>query len=248
MLAVQHRLSLAPPRVRSCRRAFCPSVISHRYRLPHDVRDRLTTVLQPFRNREAAYALAVFLARFWSVPGRVSGSFYITREILADHAELGLTEARVRGATRTLEEVGFLDRALTAGSAFKRAALCRGDKMIRHRKPIRFVFGAEFAPLFIAANDRARAAAGRRSGIGKSSGADNARRPSTASAAVRINSPVKQERSGSQVINRRDKERASPSNGIPASASASDANLEAALQRLKEGFRLAEPGRTGGGS
>jgi hypothetical protein len=29
----------------------------------------------PFRNREAAFALATFLARFWSVPGRVAGSF-----------------------------------------------------------------------------------------------------------------------------------------------------------------------------
>ena len=35
---------------------------------------------------------------------------------LADHAALGLTEARVRGAIRTLEEVGFLDRAVASGS------------------------------------------------------------------------------------------------------------------------------------
>ena len=63
--------------------------------------------LAPFRNREAAFTLAVFLARFWSVPGRVSGSFPIDRRALADRPDLGLTEKRVRNAIRTLEAVGF---------------------------------------------------------------------------------------------------------------------------------------------
>ena len=35
------------------------------YRLPHDVRDRLAAALAPYRNRDAAFALATFLARFW---------------------------------------------------------------------------------------------------------------------------------------------------------------------------------------
>jgi hypothetical protein len=52
--------------------------------------DRLAAALMPFRNREAAFVLATFLARFWSVPGRVAGSFPIDRRALADHEGLEL--------------------------------------------------------------------------------------------------------------------------------------------------------------
>jgi hypothetical protein len=64
----------------------------------------------------------------------------------------------VRGAIRTLEAVGFLDRAIPAsGSLYK--ATPEG----LHRKPVLFVFGSDYALLFIAANARAAAARGRRS-------------------------------------------------------------------------------------
>src|SRR5215217_8947176 len=118
---VQGLLSFARPlagRVRSVRRSFNPSREGRGYRLPHDIRDRLTTALAPFRNRDSAYALAVFLARFWSVPGRVALGFPIDRRELADRPDLGLTEDRVRGAIKTLEGVGFLERAIPpTGSA-----------------------------------------------------------------------------------------------------------------------------------
>jgi hypothetical protein len=42
-------------------------------------------------------ALAVFLSRFWSMPGRVALPFPIDRRALAGHRELGLTEGRVKG-------------------------------------------------------------------------------------------------------------------------------------------------------
>jgi hypothetical protein len=113
------------------------------------VRDRLTTALAPYRNRDAAFTLATFLARFWSAPRRIVGSFPVDRRALANHPDLGLTEAQVRGATRALEEVGFLDRALASGSPYQPTP----DGL--HRKPILFVFGAEYAPLFIAVNRRA---------------------------------------------------------------------------------------------
>ncbi len=119
MLAVQPRLPLIRPRMRSNRRAFHPT--AHQdgpYRLPREVRDSLAAALAPFRNRDAAYALAVFLARFWSVPGRVVGTFPVDRRALADHGELGLTEKRIRSAILTLEEVGFLDRGLASGSLY----------------------------------------------------------------------------------------------------------------------------------
>ena len=158
MPAVQHLLPFARPlaaRVRSVRRPFHPgSRDPVSYRLPHDIRDRLAASLAPFRNREAAFALAVFLARFWSVPGRVSGAFPIDRRALTDHQDLRLTEARVRGAIKALEAVGFLERALASGSAYKPTA----DGL--RRKPIQFVFGSDYAPAFIAANARAAVARG----------------------------------------------------------------------------------------
>jgi resolvase-like protein len=54
--------------------------------------------------------------RFWSTPARLLSAFPIDRRELAEHAALGLTEAQVRGATKTLEEVAFLSRAVTSGS------------------------------------------------------------------------------------------------------------------------------------
>src|SRR4028118_140832 len=101
MIAVQHLLSFARPlaaRVRSVRRPFRPSAGEGAYRLPHDVRDRLTAALAPFRNREAAFALATFLARYHSNPARLLEGFIIDRRALADRDGLELTEARARGA------------------------------------------------------------------------------------------------------------------------------------------------------
>src|SRR3954467_12141596 len=106
-------------RRRGSRRPFTPSSAGI-YRLPHDVRDRLAAALAPCRNRDAAFALATFLGRFWSTPARLLTAFPIDRRELVDHASLGLTEARVRGAIRALEEVGFLDRAVTSGSTHRR--------------------------------------------------------------------------------------------------------------------------------
>src|SRR3954454_13407207 len=113
MSAVQPLLPLPRParaRVRGLRRPFTPSKNAGPYRLPHDVWDRLVSTLAPARNREAALALAVFLGRFWSAPGRIERAFPIDRAALDNRPVLGLTEAKVRGAVRTLERVGFLDR------------------------------------------------------------------------------------------------------------------------------------------
>src|SRR3954462_12979013 len=148
----------APRRSRSNRRAFTPASSAGPYRLPRDVRDRLTAALAPFRNRDAAFALATFLGRFWSAPNRLLTAFPIDRRELANHAALGLTEARVRGAIRMLEDVGFLNRAVASGSTHKPTP----DGL--RRKPVLFLFGAEYGPLFSAANKRAAAARERRSG------------------------------------------------------------------------------------
>src|SRR3954470_976466 len=144
-------------RRRGSRRPFTPASAGP-YRLPRDVRDRLASALRPFRNRDAAFALAVFLGRFWSTPSRLLTAFPMDRRELADHAALGLTEARVRGAIRILEEVGFLDRALVSGSTHKPTP--EG----LHRKPVLFMFGSDYGLLFGTANKRAVAARERRCG------------------------------------------------------------------------------------
>ena len=176
MLAVQHQLAFARPlsrRVRSVRRPFRPSRGEGAYRLPHEVRDRLASSLAPFRNREAAFTLATFLARFHSHPDRLLRGFMIDRRELADRPDLKLTEARVRGAIKALEAIGYLERGLTTGSTHKAT-----EEGLR-RKPIAFVFGPEFAPLFLAANKRVRKAKGR-----AQDGGPHARRALTASPAL----------------------------------------------------------------
>src|SRR3954468_25073517 len=172
-------------RRRGVQRPFVPSPYAGPYRLPRDVRDRLTAALAPYRNRDAAFALAIFLGRFWSTPSRLPQAFPIDRRELADHAALGLTEARVRGAIRTLEEVGFLDRAVVSGSTHRPTP----DGL--HRKPVLFMFGSDYGPLFSAANRRAAAARERRSG----------RRPSLGLPAARLtNSPKSKGSEASKVI------------------------------------------------
>ncbi|WP_201864833.1 hypothetical protein [Microvirga soli] len=64
----------------------------------------------------------------------------------------------MRGAIRVLEEIGFLDRAAASGSRYKAT-----EEGLR-RKPVLFMFGADYAPVFIAANRRAAVARGSRSG------------------------------------------------------------------------------------
>jgi hypothetical protein len=229
LFAVQPRLPLGLPvqaKARRCRRPFHPSQGEGTYRLPREVRDRLAAALAPFRNREAAFSLAVFLGRFWSTPSRIIDAFPIDRRALADHPELELTEKRVRSAIRTLEEIGFLDRAIaSSGSRYKATE----DGL--HRKPIAFVFGSEYAPAFIAANRRAAVARGGPSGERRPIAPTSASRPSTGSlSAFSTNGPksrIEPEKSVLMGPLRK-------TIGLPPKAFVPDANLEAALERLKK--------------
>jgi hypothetical protein len=145
------------PRLRGLSSPFLPAEGASPYRLPREVSERLVTALTPARNREAAFALARFLARFWSTPSRLLTAFPIDRRALANRPDLGLTEAQVRGGIRALDAVGFLERALPEeGSAYR--AVGPGGEL--HRKPVLFRFGGEYASLFAAANNRAAAARG----------------------------------------------------------------------------------------
>jgi hypothetical protein len=185
----------APTRSRSTRRPFTPASSVGPYRLPRDVRDHLVAALAPFRNRDAAFALATFLGRFWSTPNRLLTAFPIDRRELAGHAALGLTEARVRGAIRTLEDVGFLDRAVASGSTHKPTP--EG----LHRKPVLFMFGSDYGPLFSAANTRAAAARERRSGAHRTRTPASRPQPSTGFSMARLlNSPKHKDSEAPKVL------------------------------------------------
>src|SRR3954469_22391276 len=78
------------------------------------------------------------------------------RRALAGVEALGLTEARVRGAIRTLLAVGFLGKSAET-TGFRRTS----DGWRRPPKP--YVFGADYRDMFAKANARAAAARGGRS-------------------------------------------------------------------------------------
>jgi hypothetical protein len=166
-------------RSRSNRHPFTPSSAGP-YRLPRDVRDRLAADLASFRNRDAAFALATFLGRFWSTPSRLLTAFPIDRRELANHAALGLTEGRVRGAIRTLELVGFLDRAMASGSPYQPTP----DGL--RRRPVLYQFGSGYGPAFRAANKAAAAARGGRERTQPVTGPAPVLRPSAGFPAARV--------------------------------------------------------------
>ncbi|MFD2224452.1 hypothetical protein ACFSM9_11990, partial [Microvirga arabica] len=127
----------AKPRHRNVRRPFRPSQPEGSYRLPREIADRLATNLAGYKNREAAFTLAVFIARWHSAPRKIVEAFPLDRRALANIPDLDLTERQARSAIRVLEEIGFLDRALASGSKFKAT-----EDGLR-RKPILFMFGNE---------------------------------------------------------------------------------------------------------
>src|SRR3954451_23748627 len=122
------------------------------YRLPACVRDQLAAALAGRRNRDACLTLQTFIGRFWTAPRRLGLPFMLDRRALAPVAALDLTEARVRGAIRALEHVGYLERMPVSGRTHQRPP----DGL--HRKPIAFTFGGGYRDAFALANRRSQAA------------------------------------------------------------------------------------------
>src|SRR4051794_34721337 len=151
------------------RRPFTPTPAGT-YRFPRSVHERLTTVLEPYKNRDEAYALALLLGRCWSNADRIDLAFPVVRRTgeakgqgtwggLCDVAALGLSQGRVRGARALLERIEFLARTIPPNRSKHRAT----EEGLR-RKPVLFTFGAEYRTAFKAANARALAARQARSG------------------------------------------------------------------------------------
>jgi hypothetical protein len=205
--------------------------VDNSYRLPHDVRDRLAAALKPLRNRDACLALATFIARFWTAPKRLGLPFMLDRRALAPIEALGLTEARVRGAIRALERVGFIERMLASGRTHQ--ATPEG----LHRKPVAFTFGAEYRDAFSAANKRAAAARERHSGGRRPSTLANPPRPSPATPAARpANSPKYKGSEADRYIWARNVPR-------PPEPALQNSTLDAALDRWRLAFEKAKAAR-----
>src|SRR4051794_10295508 len=154
------------------------------YRLPASVRDRLASALAGRRNRDACLTLATFLGRFWSAPRKLGLPFMLDRRALAPVEALGLTEAKVRGAIRALEEIGFLDRMPAGGRTHQ--ATAEGLR----RMPVAFTFAATYRSAFGMANKRAQAARDRRSRARRAQTPAAVPRPSPAVLEARhLNSP-----------------------------------------------------------
>jgi hypothetical protein len=198
------------------------------YRLPHDVQDRLAAALKPLRNRDACLALATFIARFWTAPRKLGLPFMLDRRELAPIEALGLTEARVRGAIRALERVGFIDRMPTSG----RTHQATPDGL--HRKPVAFVFGADYRDAFSLANKRAQAARDRKLRVGRAQVPAKLQRPSPATPAARPeNSPKWKGSEASRYIWARSTPR-------PPDPPLQNSALDAALDRWKLAFEKAK--------
>jgi hypothetical protein len=103
----------------------------------------------------------------------------LDRRALAPIEALGLTEARVRGAIRALERVGFIERMPASGRTHQRTP----DGL--HRKPVTFTVGADYRDAFSRANKRAAAARDGRSRVGRAQMPAMPQRPSTATPAAR---------------------------------------------------------------
>ena len=124
------------------------------YRLPATVRDRLASALAGRRNKETCLKLATFVGRFWSAPRKLGLPFALDRRALAAVEALGLSEGRVRGALRTLQQAGFLERLPCTGRTHQRTP----DGL--HRRPVSYVIAPDYRAAFDAANKRAAAARG----------------------------------------------------------------------------------------
>lgn len=139
-------------RRRRSRRPFYPSAhVGGEYRMPELVTDRLGSLLQGRRNAEACWTLAVHLARC-NAGSRLLEAFPVSRRGfdesggLLELEGLGLTERQIRSAVKALEEIGFLVRDIPKGNGWQKTS--SGMR----KAPIRYRFGPEFFPLFLAAS------------------------------------------------------------------------------------------------
>jgi hypothetical protein len=193
------------------------------YRLPRAVVDRLETALRGRKNGPACLALATWLARFWSAPRKLLCAIPVDRRAVAGRDDLGLTEARVRGALAVLVEIGFLARyEPEAGKRYQRTEGGLQRRAILHR------FGEEFAIEFSKANARAQAARGAPAPARRPIPRPEPQRAPTAHVAVVRPMPAPQLA----------QKQSSPERGVIMGEDRRGSPLEDAIERLRRGIGL----------
>ena len=140
----------------------------------------------------------------------------------------------MRGAIRALEEVGFLDRAVASGSTHRPTP----DGL--HRKPVLFLFGSDYGPLFSAANRRVAAARERRSRSRWGSGLPARERRSAAVVSTRRTNSPKNKSSGASMVIMGEIRTALADLPVPITPLRA---FEAALNRFKKAFEESRPSR-----
>lgn len=131
------------------RRLWTPESWSGNYRAPRVIVERLQQAISHFRNRDAVFKLAIFLARYHSGPKTIGRQFVIDRRRLDGHPNLGLTEARIRGAIKGLLEIGFMEVA-TPDEAPERNYGCKERAVLFYR------FSGEFAKILTSLSRKAK--------------------------------------------------------------------------------------------
>jgi len=163
-------------------------------------------------------------------------AFPVDRRALAGHRDLKLSEAQIRGASRLLEEIGFLEREEAAPGA-KHQQTAKG----LHRRPILFRFGPDFLELFKSARRALRKPPERRKPTQSSLASIHASPartfpgPRKGSLGLRdVKSPKNTFDTPTILLMGEVKERL-PRQSLPSwDQSRSDSRLEAALKRLAE--------------
>jgi hypothetical protein len=175
--------------------------------------------------------LATFLGRFWSAPRRLGLPFPVDRRALVGHRDLDLTEARIRGAIRLLEEVGFLEREEPEPGR-------RYQPTVEglHRRPLVYRFAPEYRALLTAANRRPRRGPQRAVGDRRPLAAPSPAAPSRPSwrpAEPRTNSP-KSNSQASAALLMGEVRKELPGGSFTLPETCGNSGVEAALKRLGE--------------
>lgn len=124
-------------------RASTLSRYSGNYKLPARIGDDLESRLLARKNAAKAMRLAVFIARYHTGPRSNRASFVLVREKLMLNEDLCLTENQIRGAIKTLIEVGFLEKLGNPG--YERCTRTRSGVK---RRCANYRLGADFQSRF----------------------------------------------------------------------------------------------------
>ena len=137
--------------MRARRGNWLPSNWNGNYRLPIRLAARLKADLAEFRNRDAAYALFVLLARHHAAPRTIGRGlhtgFAVDRRALSNSSKSSLTENQVRGAIQKLVRVGAVE-TIHASESLRQPG--------KHNNPQSYRFVGDYAKMLADSASKSR--------------------------------------------------------------------------------------------